>query len=96
MERCRIDRHGVGQMNKVDLKLGSEFRKAIVVPEISAERTLRGAGDMSREPHIAAKAGGLGEITLPRRDNNMQFGNLRLGQQAARHIERMTLDSREI
>jgi len=96
MERRRIDRHGVGQVNKVDLKLGSEFRKAVVVPEISGERALSGACDMRREPNIAAKAGGSGEITLPWRDNNMQFGDFRLRQQAARQIEGMTLDSREI
>ena len=39
-ERSCIHRHGIGEMDQIDLQLSGQFRKRAVVPEIPAERAL--------------------------------------------------------
>lgn len=90
-ECSSIDRNGIAQVDNVNPQASSEFWKLPVMPAVSAKRPSFHFRGVERSPRVERNVGGLHEVSLPWRDYEMQFSDLRLQQQAACHVERMAL-----
>src|SRR3954453_23833019 len=94
--RVLVQRRGIGEVNDVHVEPRGNSWKLCVVPQVAARRVVADQRGMEMQTRIGAWRGVANEVLLPGSCDEMNGGDLFLGEQASREANRVPLDAREL
>ena len=88
-----VQRRGIGEVNDVRVEPRGNAWQLRVVPQVAAQRVVTDQRCVEMQTRIAAWRGVANEVLLPGSCDEMDRGDLFLGEQASREADGMPLDA---